>query len=475
MHNLSNINKNILTFDFSDAIVTVQNGKFIRRNPEGERYMENREDKEKWSFLKTHPFWSVVLLSLTLGALMSVALQAISGIGDLIRGTGFGGIAAFAEASAAGIVILGGFVIFPLVLTAAEIFLLVKGRRKQELYQSCRVLDVAGIILGALYSLIYVSLFYEVSFGRDWQEQLVNRQTHTPVYTQAQLTVVMVALTAVTGYLIVNYIPLKAMPPLALVLGLAAMYLGVVESVVWGIQVFRGEDYDFFLLLYPLNCLLLTVRTVSHKMWDWKQLLETDESRKQRYLEGAGFLHRCNCFLAKSERWPLAAFLLMWPLLGILIGILLLFGQKPDAVIKAFTETSDWNLSQRVAPQNISYDEHYLCTVAAGGHEKIVRPKRLGVRHGHQVIVNRQLCIANAFEQVLEERTPRFHRVVRHFYDTYGFPVARLIRTKSAADVVYVIMKPLEWIFLAVLYLTDANPENRIAIQYTGKSLEDFK
>ena len=41
-------------------------------------------------------------------------------------------------------------------------------------------------------------------------------------------------------------------------------------------------------------------------------------------------------------------------------------------------ETSGWNLSRRVAPQNVYYDEHYLCTVAAGGHRKIVKPLRLG-------------------------------------------------------------------------------------------------
>lgn len=116
-----------------------------------------------------------------------------------------------------------------------------------------------------------------------------------------------------------------------------------------------------------------------------------------------------------------------------------------------------------------------LALTAAGGHERIVKPRRLGVRHGHQVIVNRQLCVANAFEQLLEERTPRLHRSVRRFYDTCGFPVARLIRSRCAADVVYVLMKPLEWVFLAVLYLTDANPENRIAIQYTGKSLKDLE
>ena len=32
--------------------------------------------------------------------------------------------------------------------------------------------------------------------------------------------------------------------------------------------------------------------------------------------------------------------------------------------------------------------------------------------------------------------------------------------------VLYYMMKPLEWLFLAVLYLVDEKPENRIAVQY---------
>ena len=34
-----------------------------------------------------------------------------------------------------------------------------------------------------------------------------------------------------------------------------------------------------------------------------------------------------------------------------------------------------------------------------------------------------QLLVSNAFEQGLEERVPRTHRVIRRLYDTYGFPV----------------------------------------------------
>lgn len=429
--------------------------------------------------VKKHPFLAAVALSFILGMILAMGNTLMTFRPDtfaesLIEGRMPEEVEELLSTLWSGMIIFGGFIVFPLVLTAAEIILLVKGRKDHELYRKGRIFDLVGLALGVFYSLLYLSLFDEVMFGMDWNAQLANRQTHTPIYTESQLTLAVVALGALAGYLLVNYIPLKKMPPLALVLGLAAMYLGTAESVVWGIQVYQAKDLEFLLLLLPLNCLLLTARTVSHKMWEWERMLEGDAVCRERFQREGGIIRACNRFLSKSGRWPMAAFLLMWPLLGIVIGVLVLFGQRPDAVIRAFTETSDWNLSQRTAPQNICYDEHYLCTVAAGGHEKIVRPLRLGVRHGHQVIVNRQLCVANAFEQVLEERTPRFHRAIRCFYDTCGFPVARLIRSRYAADVVFILMKPLEWAFLAVLYLTDANPENRIAIQYTGKSLKDF-
>lgn len=419
-------------------------------------------------FIKEHPFLAAVLTSIFWGMILAVASAFLAG--SMMEGAAelFGTLLF-------GSVLFGGFIGFPLVLTVAEVILLVKGRKDCKLHRRGCAFDVAGLVLGVSYSLLYLSVFKEVRFESDWPVQLVNAQTHTPVCTESLLTVAVVALVAVAGYLLVNGISLKKMPPLALVLGLAAMYAGTAESVVWGIQVFQANGLDALLLLLPLNCLLLTARTVSHKMWEWERMLEEAPDRRERYQEGGGVIRACNRFLSRSGRWPLAAFLLTWPLLGVVVGGLILFGQRPDAVIRAFTETSDWNLSRRVAPQNVHLDAHYLCTVAAGGHERIVKPRRLGVRHGHQVIVNRQLCVANAFEQLLEERTPRLHRSVRRFYDTCGFPVARLIRSRCAADVVYVIMKPLEWVFLAVLYLTDADPENRIAIQYTGKSLKDLE
>ena len=211
--------------------------------------------------------------------------------------------------------------------------------------------------------------------------------------------------------------------------------------------------------------MVLLVETVREQ----GQKLEEEEISGGAEPYKSRFLNDCSRILAGSRRWALYALLLTLPLLCVIVVILLLFGQKPDSVIRAFTETADWTLSTKVAPPEVMVDAHYLCTVALRGHEKLVRPTRMGLRRGERIVVNRQLCVANAFEQLLEERTPRFHRAVRKFYDTYGYPVSRHIRTPLAADAVYLIMKPLEWLFVAALYLFDAKPEDRIARQYLPK------
>ena len=56
--------------------------------------------------------------------------------------------------------------------------------------------------------------------------------------------------------------------------------------------------------------------------------------------------------------------------------------------------------------------------------------------------------------------------IVRYIYDTYGYPVSNLITSPLRADLIYIMMKPLEWIFLFVLYLLDLRPEQRIRNQY---------
>ena len=64
------------------------------------------------------------------------------------------------------------------------------------------------------------------------------------------------------------------------------------------------------------------------------------------------------------------------------------------------------------------------------------------------------------------EKFPNFHKLIRSVYDTYGYPVSRHIISPERADAVYILMKPLEWMFLIFLYLFDVKPEERIRRQY---------
>ena len=134
--------------------------------------------------------------------------------------------------------------------------------------------------------------------------------------------------------------------------------------------------------------------------------------------------------------------------------------------LQVFTRTCGYTLS-RVPIVELPGDCHYLCTVAARGHAWLVRPLRLGRRGGRPIVVNRQLAVANAFEDLLHERWPRFGSTARRTYDRLGLPVSRWIRAAWMSDAVYVIMKPLEWGFYLALILIDRGaPEERIDRMY---------
>ena len=420
------------------------------------------------AFLRKHYVLSSLLAALALGMAAGTFLAAWNGPPDgSMRSPADAWVALLAYLAGAAPV-FGLFFCYPLVLTGIELYLLLR-RPDTALARPERVFDGLILFLGPVYSFLYLGLTRDVVLSADWWVTLTNSETHTPVATWHLPTVAVLALVGLVGYLVLTGVPLAKLPPLVTVCSMAGMYLGCGEGVLWGVQVVTPPfQASWWLGLLPLNLLLITARTVRRKCAEWTALGREPKAHASPPLRWADKI------LWKSKLWPVLAFALMWPLLGALIGLLALLGQSPSAAIRAWTETSDWNLSRRAAPQNVYYDEHYLCTVAAGGHRRLVRPLRMGVRHGHPVIVNRQLCVANAFEQVLEERTPRLHQAVRGFYDKYGFPVARLIRSPYTADLIYLLMKPLEWLFLLVLYTFDVHPEDRIAVQYTGKSLRDF-
>ena len=314
-------------------------------------------------------------------------------------------------------------------------------------------------LFGCFLEAIFIFIVKEMTFY-DWTERLVNSQKHALIWSGAYPTFFTLAALTLLALIIYSYRDANSLSPLANIFCISGILGGVVLLLVFDQQLQVASFHTFFLLIYSFHLLWVRIK-------EWQED-RTEISYDNRLLQ---FFHQ---LLNKSRNWTWLAVLLALPTLALVVLFLMLFGQQPDSMIKAWTNTADWAFSQKIPPQNLIIDEHYLCTVAAGGHEKVVKPQRMGVRHGHPVVVNRQLCIANAFEQVLEEKTPRFHRFLRRTYDRYGYPFAKHIKKKWAMDLIYYLMKPLEWIFLLVLYLVDRKPENRIAMQYIKPIPEDF-
>ncbi len=359
------------------------------------------------------------------------------------------------------ILLVAALFVLPGLLTIYNIVGFFSYKRVKKIFK--RVVWFVTIVLGSVYSHMYINAMLRMDAL--WSDQLYNDDLHQALWEGGVPSFIVLVCVGIIGLFILCIRKTSQLSPIVIVLCISAMYITAIELIVYCIQLAK-EPICLPLMLAPVNYLIIVMTIIREKIMEWN---ENPEHQSEVYNK-EGALGEINRLLIKAETWPVFALVFMIPLLGILLGVMSLFGQTPDKVIRTWTETADWTFSTKIPPQNLTMDEHYLCTVAAGGHPEVVKPVRMGERHGHRVVVNRQLMIANAFENVLEEKTPRFHRAVRNFYDKYGFPVADYIRPhKAACDITYFVMKPLEWLFLLVLYTVDANPENRIAVQYLPK------
>ena len=353
---------------------------------------------------------------------------------------------------------------FPFVLTIINIINLFKKKKIIE-----NLTDTLTFVLGIILTNI---LFITLGF-KDYQEALIVKtvgmvnpfEMHTPIASWSMPTFLSICMMGIISYIIIRIKKLD-LPPLVVVLSMSGIYICSIYMIIYIIQISKyiSEPFVFYLTLFPINYILCSIRAIIQVIKKYK---EKGIGGKKEYK--SQILNRINVIINNVDNWPVLAIVLMIPFLIILICIMMLFGQRPDEAIKAFLETSDWTLSQKVSPPPIVEEGHYLCTVSLKGHKNIVKPTRMGIRRGKRIVVNRQLCIANAFEDLIKEKTPRFHHFIRYIYDKYGYPLSKHINTAVQADIIYFLMKPLEWIFLIVLYLFEKKPENRINLQYIGK------
>ena len=346
------------------------------------------------------------------------------------------------------VLIIVAFLLIPLAFTVANTYQLFRKTNKTYVY----FIEGFGIPIG----LLFLNLVLNIE-GIEyvmWYEAIDSFSDYPPfdISRLYQLTILLIL--GIMGWAFLRFCPISKQPPLLTVIGFAFLYAAFITLIILMIQIAKNDFTYYVMLIFPINILIIIAKLIREQISYRKNQPVKEE------------LFGIKKILSKSYSLPVLGFVALAIFIGLLLMILILFGQSPDELTKIWTNTAEWTFSQQIPPPRLDHTGHYLCTVAATGHRKLVKPIRVGKRNGELIIVNRQLMIANAFEDLIKERTPKFHKAVRNFYDKTGFPISKYINTKFRSDIVYIIMKPLEWVFLTVLYLCDVNPENRIAIQY---------
>ena len=355
------------------------------------------------------------------------------------------------------------FFIPPLVLTVLNV---------RNLFAKTERFPIALLFVTIVYGLFCYQVFLasESITSIPWHEPVDEYAMHQIISSEYFLSFIVPCAAGFAGLFVIAFFPAEKLSPLVAVLALAGICIGNVENILFALQIskkfwnlsdFRDFDSDGFVYmlpyLYHVNLLLLSVFHIRRQIRGQLALIEARRADAaytwQKKLYG---------FLSRASKWYAAVFVAVLPLALVIDIVLILFGQGADGSAKAFTMTADWTFSTQVPPPLLEHSGHYLCTVAAGGHRSIVKPLRFGIRHGHRIIINRQLAVANAFEELVQERFFRLHRAIRHFYDTHGYPVSRIITNQFHADIVYILMKPAEWFFVCALYLLCTDPEQRI-------------
>lgn len=344
----------------------------------------------------------------------------------------------------------------PGILTVWNIYNCGSSKPKKEKLISSLTVFIGGIF----YFLLHALQFQEAG---DWYEQINTMQIHNSISSEYGWFAGLLILLGFAGYFILLFVDAAKLPPFISVMSVAMLMLLNMFQIIYAIQIAKNASgLDLLLYVYHVNILIVSASVIRKQIVQQVEMAEDHKVDRSEHKIFQWIYSR----MTSVSKYSMLVFICMFFIIAIFEMIFVLAGQGVDAPIKAFTDTADWTFSKQVPPPPTDYEGHYLCTVAAGGHKKIVRPLRLGSRRGKTIVVNRQLCIANAFEEVIQEKFPRFHKNIRHFYDTYGYPVSRHITSPFRADMVYIMMKPLEWVFLIFLYTVDLHPEQRISRQY---------
>jgi len=97
----------------------------------------------------------------------------------------------------------------------------------------------------------------------------------------------------------------------------------------------------------------------------------------------------------------------------------------------------------------------FIVTAASCGHKNFVGPFVEVPHHGRKQQANRQLAVLWRFEEFWREQSKGSHAAFRCIYNRLGPKIARRINSPVRADIIYVAIKPAEFLAAVILKIAD--------------------
>ena len=273
------------------------------------------------------------------------------------------------------------------------VYFLTTGKRTE------RVLPALLIGLAEFFVLIVLPWLYG-NFGKD--NDCCADEYATAVFAPAHQTSIGVLIVLCLSVYVYARVQTTLLAPLAEVFINVVLLIGIVFNVFIGIH----TNELWLALIGNLPIVLLFLLALAKRQRLFLEYAKTSELGSKNAATKIAFkILTLNVWL----KFPVLLVLCLPVLFG-LVGFLLLFGQQPDTLVRAFTDTYKHGFSQLdYQCENVQCGGHFLCSIAANGHQKFVKPQRLGIRNGRLIACNRQLLVSNAFEELLQERMPLLH------------------------------------------------------------------
>ena len=166
-------------------------------------------------------------------------------------------------------ILVGGFLVFPVLLSIINLIYLFT-LKKDELSKREEVkVEVTTMIIGSLFMFIFLASGLTNITFKDWNESIFYFQIHTPIATEMMLTICIFILVAILGYLILRFAKINKLSPLALVLAMSALYIGVIVAGLWICQVFKISTVNLILILFPLNVIVIFIKVIKDVVIKW--------------------------------------------------------------------------------------------------------------------------------------------------------------------------------------------------------------